>query len=246
MTAPDPGSVLQRALVGWGLGHLALGRRRLGWGLLVAELAAVVVVAWLTIGLADSSAYLVPFLAGVAFIVTWAWQAIHAYRSAHRLAPARAPTPERSPAAAIGWLSLPLLLWGAGFWLLPAGSASPSAVLDRFVTAWSSDGLGAAWPPDVVRAADDAAGSLGTGSDRFRDVRVRLTSAGATSATAVAEAIHFERRESRFLWVFAGSELVPVADERVLTLRLAARPAALPGIGEIGAVRWELVGAEAG
>jgi hypothetical protein len=62
----------------------------------------------------------------------------------------------------------------------------------------------------------------------------------------VAEAIHFERRDSRFLWVFAGSELVPIADRRVLTLDLEARPVELPGGGDIGVVRWELVGAEPG
>jgi hypothetical protein len=37
---------------------------------------------------------------------------------------------------------------------------------------------------------------------------------------------------------------VPVADDRVLTLELEARPLELPGGGEIGAVRWELVRAD--
>ena len=59
----------------------------------------------------------------------------------------------------------------------------------------------------------------------------------------MAETIHYERRESRFLWVFPGSELVPVADERLLSIDLAARPVELLGGGDIGAVRWELVDA---
>ena len=246
MTAPDPGRVLRRALVAWGLGHLALGRSAIGRGLLAAEILGIAGVAWLTIGLADSSAYLVPFLAGILFIVAWAWQAVGAYRAAHRLQPARAPAPERSPAAAMGWLSLPLLVWGAGFWLIGSDSASPAAILDQFVTEWTDGELGEAWPSDVVRAADTAAASLGSGADRFRDVRITIVSADSSRATAVAEAIHFERRDSRFLWVFAGSELVPIADERVLTLDLEARPVELPGGGDIGVVRWELIGAEPG
>ena len=241
MIAPDPGRVLRRALIAWGLGHLLIGRRVLGRGLLIAELVSGLLVAWLTIGLADTSAYLVPFLAGTAFIVAWAWQAVHAYRSAHALQAARPPTPERSPAASIGWLSLPLLVWGTGFWLVGAHAATPASVLDNFVTAWSRDELGDEWPPAVVDDAAAAAGTLGTSLDRFRDIRISIVSRSAGRATAVAETIHFERRESRFLWIFPGSELVPVTDDRLLTLDLAARPVELPGGGDIGAVRWELV-----
>ena len=205
----------------------------------------MLLVTWLTVGLADGSAYLVPFIAGTAFIVAWAWQAIDAYHGARGLQAAVPPTPARSPAASIGWLSLPLLAWGTGFWLVGAQAATPASVLDRFVTAWSSDELGDDWPPAVVEDAQAAAATLGDGPDRFRDIRLSLVSRSAGRATAVAEAIHHERRDSRFLWIFPGSELVPVADERLLTLDLAARPAELPGGGDIGAVRWELVAAEA-
>lgn len=242
MIPPDPGRVLRRALAGWGLGHLLIGRRGVGRGLLVAELIGALLVAWLSIGLADTSAYLVPFVAGMAFIVAWAWQAVDAYRGARAVQPARPPTPERSPAAAIGALSLPLLLWGTGFWLIGAHAATPASALDGFVTAWTDDVLEDRFPTSVVVAADAAAADLGTGPDRFRDIRITIVSRGATTATAVAEAIHYERTESRFLWVFPGSELVPVADERLLTLDLIARPVELPGGGDIGAVRWELVG----
>ena len=246
MTSPDPGRVLRRALIAWGLGHLLVGRTGLGRGLLVAEIVAVLLVAWLTFGLADTSAYLVPFIAGTAFIVAWTWQAVDAYRSAVGLQPARPPTPERSPAAAIGWLSLPLLVWGTGFWLIGAHAATPASVLDEFVRAWSSDELGDEWPPGVVREAEEAAATLDDGLDRFRDIRISIVPGSAGRATAVAESIHYERRESRFLWIFPGSELIPVADERLLTLDLAAWPVELPGGGDIGAVRWELVAADAG
>jgi len=243
VTAPDPGRVLRRALIAWGLGHLLVGRQALGRALLAAETVSVLLVAWLTIGLADTSAYLIPFLAGTAFIVAWAWQAVHAYRSAQGLAAARPPTPERSPAAAIAWLGIPLLIWGTGFWLIGARAATPASVLDSFVSAWSRDELGDAWPPAVVDEAEAAAAGLGSGLDRFRDIRISLVSRSAGRTTAVAETIHYERRESRFLWVFPGSELVPVADEHLLRIDLAARPVELLGGGDIGAVRWELVDA---
>ena len=244
MTAPEPGRVLGRALIGWGLGHLALGRTVVGWSLLAAEVVAALLVAWLTIGLASSSAYLVPFLAGVAFIVAWAWQAVAAYRAARARQPQSSDTPERSPAAAIGWLSLPLLVWGTGFWLIGADAATPAATLDRFVTAWSDGSLEAdAWPPAVVEAADDVDRELGSGRDRLRDVRFTLIVTSDERASAVAEAIHYERRPSTFLWLFRGSELIPVADEQLLALDLAAVPVQLPGGGDIGAVRWDLVGA---
>ncbi len=244
MSAADPARVLRRAVLAWGLGHLSLGRSSTGLALLALELISIGLVAWLTAGLADTSLYLVPFLAGVAFLVAWAWQAIHAYRLA-RSSTTMTDVPARSPALGLGWLTLPLLAWGSGFWLIGADAASPSTVLDRFVTAWNADALDAdAWPASVVDEAEAAAAGLGdAGPDRFRDVRVRVVERGAGRATAVAEAIHFERRDSRFLWVFPGSELVPVADREVLRLTLAAHAAELPGGGDIGAVRWELVDA---
>lgn len=244
MTEPDPGRVLRRALIAWGWGHLAIGRAVLGRTLLVAEIIAVLLVTWLTAGLAESSAYLVPFLAGIGFIATWGWQAVHAYRAAQAMRPARPPTPERSPATAIGWLSVPLLAWGTGFWLIGAHAATPAAALDRFVSAWTADALPAdVFPDAVVRAAADAADRLGTGPDRFRDVRFSVVEQGGGRARAVGEAIHYERRATRLFGIFPGSELVPVGDEQLLSLELAARPVELPGGGDIGAVRWELVGA---
>ncbi len=244
MTAPDPGHVLRRAIIGWGLGHLALGRSSVGWGLLAAELVSALLVAWLTIGLADSNLYLIPFLAGIGFLVAWGWQAVAAYRQAQATEAARPPTPERSPATTIGWLSLPMLAWFTGFWLIGADAATPAAALDRFVGAWTSETLSAReWPPGVVAAAGEAADGLGSGPDRFHDVRFTIVAVNDGRATAVADAIHYERRPSSFLVVFEGTELVPVVDDRILSLELAAEPVELPGGGDIGAVRWELVSA---
>ena len=245
MSADDPARVLRRAVLAWGLGHISLGRRSTGIALLALEVVSLGIVVWLTAGLADTTLYLVPFLAGVAFLGVWAWQAVHAYRLARTASPP-AEVPARSPALGMGWLTLPLLAWGAGFWLVGAHAATPAAALDRFVTAWTAGDLGSGdWPESVVAGADAAAGALGSGPERFRDVRVRIVDMDDGRATALAEAIHYERRDSRFLWVFPGSELVPVADREVLSLDLVARPAGLPGGGDIGAVRWELVSADA-
>ena len=245
MSAPDPGRVLRLALLGWGLGHLVLGRTAVGWGLLAAEVVGALLVAWLTIGLASSSAYLVPFLAGVAFLVAWAWQAVSAYRTARAMQPDQAETAERSPAVAIGWLSLPLLAWATGFWLVAADAATPAATIDRFVTDWSGGTLAEddRWPAGVIAAVVQADATLGTGPERLRDVRFSVVERSGDRALAVADAVHYERRPSTFLGIFAGTELVPVPDDRILTLELAAVPVELPGGGDIGAVRWELVDA---
>ena len=93
--------------------------------------------------------------------------------------------------------------------------------------------------------ASVAAASLGNGPDRFNGVRIQILSEVDGRATAVAEATHYERRASRFLWIFPGSELVPVADDQVLTFELEAVPVELPGGGDVGAVQWELVAANA-
>jgi hypothetical protein len=244
VTGPDPGRVLRRALVAWGWGHLLLGRTAVGRTLLLAEVVGLLLLAWLTVGLADSSAYLVPFLAGIVFLIAWAWQAVAAYRLALAAQPAQPPTPERSSATAIGWLSIPLLAWGAGFWLIGAHAATPAATLDRFVSQWTAGELEADdWPASVIEAADVAEDSLGTGPDAFQDVRFSIVDQSEDVAFAVGESVHFERQETAVLIVFTGTELVPVADERLLGLELAALPVELPGGGDIGAVRWELVSA---
>jgi hypothetical protein len=245
VSRPDAGRVLRRALVAWGLGHLALGRTTAGRWLLVTELGAIGLLGWLVAGLADTSAYLVPYLAGVLFLVAWAWQAIDAHRLAREREPARSE-PVPSGAVAIGWLAVPLLVWGAGFWLVGAADATPAAVLDRFVVAWTADGLDDdRWPSDVVREARDAADMLGGGAARFRDVRIRIVEEDGRSAVAIAESVHFERRRTAVLGIFPGSELVPVADDVVLRLELVADDVPLPGGGEIGAVRWSIVEARA-
>lgn len=257
----DPGSVLRRALLGWGLGDLALGHRTAALAWLGGELMTLVVLAYLIIGLAGTTWYLVPFLVGIGFVVAWAAQAIRAYRLAQRAVAAIDPTPPRSPAAAIAWLSLPLLLWGAGFWLVAADAASPSAVIDRLETLWPdlAPGSHAGNPLGLSQTDTDAAevalASLrelcaarrlsadcaDDPSNPLRDVRFSVGQTDAHEATAVAQVVAFERRPSTFLGFISGTELVPVPRMTLLTLRLRLLPAPLPGGLELGAGRWQVV-----
>jgi hypothetical protein len=257
------GRVLRLAILGWGLGDLALGDRGRGSVLLALEAAWLVLVALATIALADSTWYLLPFLGGMGFIVAWAAQAVAAYRRAQRREGAIAPAGSRSPAAAAAWLTLPLLVWGTGYWLVAAGAATPSAVLDRFVTAWPEAAASGATPfdqrladdPDALaQAASAGLAWLGTlcrtgqlsddcasaPSALLRDVRFRIVDVDGGHARAVAELVRYERRPSRFLWVIAGTDLEPVPIATILRLELETERAPL------GAERWRIVNARAG
>lgn len=260
---PPSGTVLRRALIAWGLGDLALGRRRAGVTWLVAELLAAAAVVYLVAGLWDTTAYLVPYLAGTAFLATWAAQAAVAYHRARSARGAIGPTPVGSPAAAIAWLSVPLLVWGTGFWLVGGQSATPAAVLDQFETRWPALSAGGSIPaemaidPSSVSAAARQAlatlalrcpgGSPGTCTgelaSRLRDVRMTVTDQSGETATAVAQVVAFEQRPSKLLWFITGTDLVPVPQETVLTLTLRAIPAPLPGGIDVGARRWQIVNA---
>ncbi len=260
--AAPPGQVLRRSLIAWGLGDLALGRRRAAVAWFVAEVLAALVVAWLVVGLTETTAYLVPFLAGCAFLVAWAAQAALAYHRARSAQGASGPTPVGSPAAAMVWLSLPLLVWGTAFWLVGAQAATPAAVLDRFETTWPDLPAAASLPAGlttnrlaVTSAALEALTTLETdcangaarGCDNpatlLRNLRITLTDQDGESATAVAQIVSFERRPSTWLGLIAGTELVPVPQQTVLTLELRTAAAPLPGGIDIGARRWQIVNA---
>jgi hypothetical protein len=246
VTVP-PERALRLAMVGWGLGDLAMGRRQAAFVWLAAEAVAIAVLAAATILLADTTWYLVPYLLGVAFLVAWAAKAIATFRRARALQGA-APTAEpRSPAATIAWLAVPLLAWGTGFWLIAAERATPAAVVDRFVADWADR------EPEVMDAPAAAlanlrgmctAGLLASDCDDatenlLRDVRFSITEQGATFATVEAEVVEFQRRPTEVFGIFDGSELVPVPIASVLRLELEAQPAAL------GSREWVIVNATA-
>ena len=254
-----PGRVLRLALVAWGFGDLAMGRRARGLALLVAELIGLALIVASTILLSDTTWYLVPFLVGMAFILAWAVQAVAAFLRAQRLQGAIPPPSSRSPAAAAAWLTVPLLFWGTGFWLFAAESASPDAVLNAFVTEWPEvatqpiDGSVATDPAQVSLQADQAldtlrelCGSQGlTESCREEaaalliNVRMRIETQTNDDVIAVAEIVRFERQPRKFLGVFEASELVPVPIAQILRLDLAAQPA------PFGSARWIIVNAHA-
>lgn len=259
----DAGLVLRRAVIAWGLGHAALGRPRVAAALLAAELLGLTLVGALVATLVDTTWYLLPFLAGSAFLVVWAAQAVHAYRSARRSA-AGEPVEGGSPATAAAWLAVPLLVWGTAFWLVAATAATPAAVLDRFVTVWPTGGANSAWAeigsqPELL--SDVAASALGRLEERCRDgelgtdcgeasanllrgVRIRVIAEDGARAEAVAELVRYERRPARFLGLEIGSELVPVSVADVIDFDLEALPAPVGGL-ELGARRWSIVNADA-
>jgi hypothetical protein len=257
--ARDPGRVLRFALLAWGTGHAALGLRRTGWILLGAELIALLAVAVLHVALATTTLAVVPFGAGTAFIAAWGAQAIHAYRLARARQQAIGPAEPGSAVMAIAWLGLPLLVWWSFFWLEAGSASSPAAVLDRFLrdapaiaagdeAAAGSVAIDAA---GLMRSTQDAVDALrddcpseacraGTPRTLLHGARVRLASQDGDAARAIVESVHYERRETSFLGIFPGSELVPVPDHRLLVLELEARDA--PGMGmNVGARRWVII-----
>jgi len=256
---------MRLSILAWGLGEGALGNRGAALGWLGAEVIGLALVFGSLYAFADTTWYLVPFLLGIAFIAAWVLQAVRVYRRAQGMQAARPPTPRGSPAAAIVWLSVPLLLWGTGFWLIGADGTSPGAVLNRFVAEWPTLASGQAdWAPSLAadpRALTDAAaaaladlrGQCAAGklnsdcaaapANLLHDVRLRITAQTDTTAEAVAEAVAYQQRPTRVLFVFSGTELVPVPRGVVLQLQLVAVPAP-HDLLRLGARRWQIVSAE--
>lgn len=260
--AASPGRVIRLSLLAWGLGYLALGRRSAGVIGLFSEIIAAAVVAYLFFGLTDTTWYLIPFVAGVLFLVAWATQAALAYRAALRRVALAGQSAPRAAAATMAWLTVPLLVWGTGFWLASGSATSPAAALDRFESSWPALATGGTLDLDLQadsRLTAAAGGALealnrlcAQGSltsdcsasprNLVRNVRMSLASDGADAATATVTVVSFERRPSRFLGLFAGTELVPVPRQTLLTLRLRAAPMAFPGVMQLGARQWQIVG----
>lgn len=256
-------------MLAWGLGDRALGDRAGGAAWLVAELIGLAVVAYSVVAFADTTWYLVPFLLGTGFIGLWALQAIRSFRRAEHMQAARPPTPRGSPAAAIAWLTLPLLVWGTGFWLIGADGVSPAAVLDRFVSEWPDVATGGGdWNSGLVAdgtgltsgltdVADTALAQLGiqcragrlnadcatAPANLLHDVRLRIIEQTDASATAVAESVDYVQQPTSVLFVFSGTELVPVARDTVLRLELVATPVDGPLGVELGARHWQIASA---
>ncbi|MFI5254658.1 MAG: hypothetical protein ACHQ15_04295 [Candidatus Limnocylindrales bacterium] len=120
------------ALIGWGLGHIALSDRR-GWLLLLAEVVALALLVGVGLPRLEGDAVDGLFLAVVLFFLAWAAQAVDAYRRAIR-----------SGLAAGGaiWLlaliAVAVVVFG-GFWMAGGATATATAALERYVAAWRQD-----------------------------------------------------------------------------------------------------------
>lgn len=150
-TAVDPGQVLRRALLAWGLGHRQLGDGR-GWLLLGLEIAWLAAFA-LSLALLQTDRWLVSYGLLAGFIVAWVAQAVNAYRKA------RARSGTNSGAAWLLAVAPFVIALLTGFWLFSGAEASPAATFQHYIGAWRHDDAGAAvglfaQPPQAAELAD--------------------------------------------------------------------------------------------
>jgi hypothetical protein len=121
--------VLRRALLIWGLGHLALGDRR-GWVLLVLQPLAIASVSWVALQLIDGTRWLVVFAPLLVLLVVWLGQAVHAHRRAIHLG--AIPAGEMQVAAFLPFALIVLTL----FWLVGGRHGSAAATVEAYIEAW--------------------------------------------------------------------------------------------------------------
>ena len=156
---PPAASILRRALVLWGLGHLSLGDRR-GWALLVLQPLAIAAVVVAAVVMLDGTRWIAILPAIALVLVIWIGQAVHAHMRAITLG--AAPGGELQMA----WL-LPLVVAAVTtFWLLGGHQSSAGATLREYVDAWRSGQAPAAAQlfTQPVDAADLSAAWLGQAS----------------------------------------------------------------------------------
>lgn len=213
---PGAASVLRRALLLWGSGHIALGDRR-GWLLLALQPLAICAVALVALALIDGTRWLAVFVPVVVLLGVWLGQAIHAHRRA--IALGAAPGGELQIAA-----FLPLALTALTlFWLVGGRHGSPAATVESYMAAWldgraeiaaglftaprGAADVAAAWQTDAqaiaARIADGRAiyGAV-SGLDPaqpFDSLRVSLLDSSGQSARFVVEIVRAERFETTFL-----------------------------------------------
>jgi hypothetical protein len=115
-------------------------------------------------------------------------------------------------------------------------AANPGAVTAAATTALHA--LGA-----LCRAGELSPDCADAPENLLRSVRVTIRNQTGDTASAIAETVLYERRPSRFLGLFSGTELVPEVQERILVVDLQAVAAPLPGGIDLGARRWQIVNA---
>jgi hypothetical protein len=242
---PAAGSVLRRALLVWGAGHLALGDRR-GWLLLLLQPIAIAMLAGLAVLLLDSSRWIAVFPALVLLLGIWLGQAMHAQRAA--IALGARPGGEFQVA-----LLLPLVIaLLSGFWMVGGARASPSATLQHYVAAWqaerpdaavqlfarpvSASALASDWSAQrtrVERLVRDAAaryGSLsGLNPDQpFNSLRFEEITVTAESVNIAVDVVRRRRVEAELFGLIPTATQETVRVERLGTILLRAHPAPSP------------------
>lgn len=250
---PPAAAVLRRALVLWGLGHLALGDRR-GWALLVLQPLAIASLVGLAVVLLDTTRWIALFPVLALIVVVWLAQAIHA----HRLALERGAEDGGEMQAA--W-ALPVILAVLTiFWLLGGDRSSPAATLHEYVAAWHASRFQSAAqlfvePPSVVALAADwqrqddyirervahAAAVFGTASgldpdDPFTGLRYVELPIGDTpdSAVVAVDVVRRQRVETSLFGLIPTATQETVLVERAGLIRLRAVPASLPSWLRLG------------
>ena len=132
----DPARVMDRALLAWGAGHIAMGSRA-GWVLLVAEIAWLAALAS-SLSLLETDRWLLIYALLASFLVIWIAQAAAAQRAACRRA---GRTGGAVRLVAIVPVMIAVL---SAFWLLGGRTASPAGTFERYVTAWETSDPGGA------------------------------------------------------------------------------------------------------
>jgi hypothetical protein len=130
--------VVALALLGWGLGHVAMGDRR-GWLLLALEAIALVLIIGVGLPRIEGDAVDGLFLAIVLFFALWIAQAVHAHGHAVRAGAA----PGGAMALLLLLLPVAAVVFSA-FWMVGGSAATASAAVDRYVEAWRRDRPGQA------------------------------------------------------------------------------------------------------
>lgn len=258
---PPAAIVLRRALLLWGLGHLAIGDRR-GWLLVIAHPLAIAGLLVFAALLIDGTRWMLVFPALVLVLVIWLGQALNAHRQAVALG--AAPGGELQVA-----LFLPVVVaLVTGFWLVGGSDGAPATTLRQYVSAWE-DGrpdiaarlfaapvdpasLAAGWRDEesyLRQRVTDAAALYGptSGIDAdqpFNSLRfTELPATNADSALVDVEIVRRQRVDTVLLGFIPTATQETVVVEALGTIRLmslpAPPPAWLPSI-HTGARVWRI------
>jgi hypothetical protein len=243
---PPAAIVLRRALLLWGLGHLAIGDRR-GWLLVIAHPLAIAGLLVFAAVLIDGTRWMLVFPALVLVLVIWLGQALNAHRQA--LALGAAPGGELQVA-----LFLPVVvLLVTGFWLVGGGVGAPATTLRQYVSAWEDgrpdvaarlfavpvdpSSLAADWTGEesylrqrVTDAAERYGPTSGIDPDQpFNSLRfTELPATSSDSALVDVEIVRRQRVETVLLGFIPTATQETVVVEELGMVRLMSQPAPAP------------------